>query len=164
MESVPLANLLADIAFVQKWWFNPRRGEIKLYELDFKPIRWVPDKQAVEQLIGPNGRKNLKALINAQIQLAKNRTEIAEEGAAYRQYQAEKLTLLSGSEKEQIYPELILYIKAETAKTRTGRYGPSAQKEKAAMILKFPTLASKITGAKPLDWSDLRSEAIRRMS
>ena len=56
MENVPLANLLADIHFIQKWWFNPAEGQIVLYDIEFSPIRWVPSEQAVEFAVGTSRR------------------------------------------------------------------------------------------------------------
>ena len=160
MENVPLANLLADIHFIQKWWFNPAEGQIVLYDIEFSPIRWVPSEQAVESLLGQAGERDLQAVIDHEIQAAKNRgQDVVPNGAAYRAYQANKANLLNAMEKQQIYAQLQAFIGPK--RNPQGKYGPNARNEKAHVIGALPSLTAKINNASVLDWSNIRSEAMR---
>jgi hypothetical protein len=163
MREIPLANLLADIHFIQKWWYRPDSRQLELYELEFSPIRWVPSEQVVEQLVGAQGMLTLKADIDREITRAKGRTQdVVPNGLAYRKFQIDKVRLPNALELVELYGKLQDFIRP--IQQRVGKYAPNGKAEKAAMIIALPLLAAKINLAEPAEWSAYRTEAIRRMS
>lgn len=75
------------VHFVQKWWYNEKTGNLKLNELAFSPIRWVPNEQTVHKLIGMDGKARLESILQGEIQRARQRREIVDEGVLYNQFQ-----------------------------------------------------------------------------
>lgn len=160
MERVPLSNLLADIHFIQKWWYHPDERQIVFYEVSFRPIRWVPSPQVVEHLLGAQGMHDLKAIIDGEIRRAQSRPDdIVPYGAAYRKYQGEKDRKLNAMEKEDVYRVLGAFI--GPIKAETGKYAPNGKTEKAEVIARLPALKAKVDAAAPTEWADIRTEAIR---
>jgi len=149
MEKVPVEHLLADIHFVQKWWYNEKTGNLKLYELAFSPIRWVPNEQTVNKLIGMDGKARLETFLQGEIQRARQRREIVDEGVLYNQFQREKATRLSAEERKNLIAALKEFHK--------GGGKQLMKPEKDAMKLKFSSLVAKIDAVSPLQWSELRA-------
>jgi hypothetical protein len=149
IEHVPIENLLAELHFVQKWWFNPARGEIKLYELAFSPIRWVPSKAYVSVVIGESGRIALENIILAEIGRAVRRPDIAGEGVEYHRHQATKAQLLSAAERAQVLDALRAYLAPRPT-------GATTATEKTAVKRQLPTLEAKIDFVPPAEWADMR--------
>jgi hypothetical protein len=148
-NEIPLSNFLAEIRFVQKWFFEKGSGKIQLYELSFDPIRWLPSESYVEVLIGKQGRNQLETKILSEIKRAQTRTDIGGEKLKYAKFQSEKELLLNGAERQQVRQAIANYY-------ATKPKGPTTRTEKAAAIQALPILKSKIEYVSPVDWVDLR--------
>ncbi|MGZ8491132.1 MAG: hypothetical protein ACXWZS_02890 [Gemmatirosa sp.] len=149
IEHVPIENLLAELHFVQKWWFNPARGEIKLYEVAFSPIRWVPSQAYVSVVIGERGRVALETIILDEIGRVARRTDIASEGVEYRAHQQSRAQLLGAAERVQVLDALRVYLAPRPP-------GATTATEKAAVKAQLPALAAKIDFVPLAEWADMR--------
>jgi hypothetical protein len=157
---VPLSHFLADLHFVQKWWFNPQTGNIKLYEVVFtKPIKWVPSKLSVLARLSQDGLNSLQSIVDAEIDRAQTRGIYIEQKAAYDRFVAEKARNLNPREKQDVLAAWARYI-ADCRKTKTRM---TTSTEKDHLCGQFPQLAAKIRNADLRDWPDLRKEAERKV-
>ncbi len=155
---IPLENILAEVHFVQKWFYTPSNGQIKLYELVFDPIRWVPSQGYVEVVIGQTGREQLEAKILAEISTARRRSDITDEMVLYRQQLANKAILLTASERQKVYRALKTYLASPTTKK-----GFTAEKAGVRLTLAqdgaSATLLGKLDRLESADWLKMREGA-----
>jgi len=148
-NEVPIANILCEIHFVQKWYFSEADGQIMLYELAFDPIRWLPSVAFIETLIGTSGRQ-LEAKALKEIANARSRSDITGEKVKFERQTRLRWT---PQEREQAARALAEHLKVTTAKT------PNSPLEKKAVISKHPSLKDKIDAMGPADWGGIRVEA-----
>ncbi|HEV2136128.1 MAG TPA: hypothetical protein VGR47_17960 [Terracidiphilus sp.] len=155
---IPLENLLAEVHFVQKWFYSPDDRQIMLYELVFDPIRWVPSQPYVDVVIGEKARLDLEAKILAEIGRARARREITVEMTKYVAFQAQKARMLSGTERQKVCRALKTYLNTPGAVKTT-------RAEKAAVRLALvgdgasPAFLAKFDAIDPGDWNEkIRSE------
>jgi hypothetical protein len=152
MEQIPVSHLLADLAFLQKYWYCHADGKIQLFEIKFAPIRWVPSDQVVDFLLGESGRLRLEAIIQEQVAGSENREDVRVEKRKRDTYRAETLT---AQELAQVVARLKEYYLANPlAKTK-----PNGTAEKNAVIVKLPLLKLKIERTTVQAWSTIRTDA-----
>lgn len=157
-EEIPLENILAEVHFIQKWFFSPDDGQIMLYELDFKPIRWVPSKSYVEVVIGEEGRQQLEVKMLAEISKARRRSDITGEMVKYRQFQVNKANMLSAKERESIYRALKAYLNTPNA-TKTVKAEKAAVRVTLVQGNASPTFLTKFDRLDPGNWNEIRNAA-----
>ena len=155
---IPLENILAEIHFVQKWFYAPSNGQIKLYEVAFDPIRWVPSRAYVEVVIGAQARQQLEAKILSEIAQARSRSDFTEQMVKYRAQLANKANMLTAAERQSVYRALKAYLATPGAKATT-----SAQKAAVRLALQGGGASAdtlrKFDSLGPLEWIDVRAGA-----
>lgn len=109
ISSVPAANFLAELPFIQRYWFNDTVEEIKLYEIKFDAVKWLPSEAAVDLKIGSDGRLKLLAMINDEIQKAQNRPTVIEQRDSFLAYQARPASQLKAGERTRVVSALKEY-------------------------------------------------------
>ncbi len=151
LESVPRENLLADIKFVQKYWFSERMGKIMLYEVEFAPIRWVPSETAIDKLLGATAKNEIASRIRSEITKAQVRPDICMEGRERDQYLASARTRLTREERLDVMKLLKLYFVGNPTAL------PTAQKNYVKS--QRARLAAKIDAFGMLQWKELAAKA-----
>lgn len=155
-----MSHFLVDLHFVQKWWYNPQTGNIKLYQVAFtRPLKWVPSKLSVLARLTDDGLNSLQAMVLAEIDRAETRGIYIEQKAAYERFVAAKAQNLNPREKQQVLAAWARYI-ADCRKTKTRM---TTSTEKTYLCSQLPLLAPKINRVDLRDWPDLRKEAERNV-
>ena len=151
MQGIPRSHLLAVITFEQKWYFRAEKGQIEIYEVDFKEIRWLKGPEVFDVLLGAGGRDKVEAKI---------RTEIAAVAAKYKPERDRKnappvavSAALTPVDRASITAKLAdLYAVNKTARGNVAV-------EKQFVSQELPPLAARITAANNLIWGALRPKA-----
>jgi len=155
---IPLENILAEVHFVQKWFYAPANGQIKLYEVTFDPIRWVPSHAYVDLVIGEDARQQLEVKVLTEISKARSRRDFTDEMVKYRAQLANKANMLTASERQKVYRALKTYLATPTAVKRF-----SAEKAAVRTTLvqggASATFLAKCDKLGPADWNDVRDGA-----
>lgn len=112
IEKVPVSHLLADLAFTQRYWFSDTGRQIMLYKIAFDPIRWVPSEDAVNALLGDDGRLIVNTLIARQIDEAQRRPDVTVEEVQFNAYLVHAATRLTQRERQQVVTKLREYFLA----------------------------------------------------
>jgi len=161
MEQVPVSHLLADLAFVQRYWYRPDGGQIMLYQIEFAPIRWVPSESAVNAILGEDGRLRLQTMLLNDIHNAENRSEERGEKILFEKYEREAATRLTKQERIQVVARLKEHYLTLPGRGPTGKPNPIAERnaEKALVKGKFPLLQPKIDPLDANQWKEIQAEA-----
>jgi hypothetical protein len=159
-EEIPLENILAEVHFVQKWFYAPANGQIKLYEVAFDPIRWVPSQAYVEVVIGEEARLQLQVKILSEIAKGRSRRDFTDEMSKYQAQKANKANMLTAAERQQVYRALKAYLATPKSKKVYSA-------EKAAVLLTLQqqgasaTFLQKFGKLQPGQWQDMREGAAK---
>jgi hypothetical protein len=168
IEQVPVSHLLADLAFVQRYWYKEAKEKIELYQIEFAPIRWVPSESVVDFLLGEDGRLRLHAMIMKQIEEAQRREDVVGEKMLFDRYLREAATKLTMRERGQVEARLKEYLRANppqpAAKGLSLIQANAARNaavlaERNAVKLGLPGLSTKIDAVDKSDWSQIQKDA-----
>jgi hypothetical protein len=136
VSHVPMANFLAELSVVQRYWFNPGAGALKLYEVVIGQVRLVPDEATVRALLGLDGINSLRTILTGATQVANDGAPANErrERTAWQQVVAHGL---SGPVQRAIADE-IRRLRRMTGKPNRAAELPEVLKMLAARAAQAP--------------------------
>lgn len=148
LQGVPDSHLLAVISFEQKWYYRAEKGQIEIYEVEFKEVQWLKGNEVFEALLGTGGRDKVEAMIRSEMAL------VAEKYAPEKQ-RKEHPPVAVGVAFSQEERKLITAQLGELYKVDPGARNNVAV-EKEFVKGKIPALAARIGTTSNVVWTGLR--------
>jgi hypothetical protein len=168
MKQIPLSNLLADIPYIQKWWYSREEGKIVFYDLEFSDIRWKPSEDAVGKILGEEGKGKLKEIIHLGTEAARNDPVFLDYRRAYNTYQQQKNDprWVKDSEMEFVILAVQKHVR-DYKNDHNGRYANDRAAEKNAVNSANTSRVPPISADKinlladdPQQWAAIRERAL----